>query len=292
MPPEPIRFDLGEYAGIGLDSRQICFLAGVLFFGIFAVIAMRRAGNAGGLWAAVWSSAAIALVALGIHIAGRGLGEHLPPWLTPLTDRETLQHAAILGVTGCWAFVFLSAHWVNDSLAKWFFRVLGLAMAGAGVWQGVAWFRHVLPEEAHPYATRELLLQAGVAIGLLLLAVALWVRGRHSSPHSRWAFRSLVPLVIGGVTLLALDQFAREIPEDWRSFPFRRVIVSLTGIGVGCGLLITVGAWLMRDRPAPELSEKPKRLPDAPKPAPANKLPVAALLDDQGRPVVPPARRS
>ncbi|WP_020472104.1 hypothetical protein [Zavarzinella formosa] len=289
MPPEPGEFDLGAYVGVGLSSRQLYFVAGALFFGLFAFSAMRRAKNTGGAWAAVWGSAAIGLLAVGLHVTGRGLGDYLLAWLLPFTEQEPLQRAAILGILGCWAFVFLSAHWVNDPLAKWLCRLAGLGCVVAAAWLGVAWFRDEIPEEARPWTTQEIFLQIGITLGLALLAVALWMKGQWTTPHTRWAYRSLVPVVLGGIALLALNQFGREIPDDWKQFPFRRVILSLTAIGTACGLLIAIGAWFMRDQlPEPEPEAKPA--PAKPKPVPTKPLPVAVLLDDDGRPVVPPAK--
>ncbi len=285
----PADFDLGEYVGVGLSTRQLAFAAGVLFFGLFAASAMRRAGRAGGVWAAVWGSAAVALAAVALYVAGRGLGDSLPEWLVPFTQPEPLQRAAAVGVLGCWAFIFLSAHWVNDSLLKWLFRVAGLGCLGVAAWLGATWFADDLPAEAKPWATTEIFLHVGGALGLLLLAAALWMKGRWGRPPARWAYRSLIPVVLGGLALMAYDRFAGHIPDDWKDFPARRVIVALTGIGSVCGLLIAAGAWLMRDRP-PAAEPTGKSIAQKPKPKPAKPLPVAVLLDDAGRPILPPKK--
>jgi len=279
----PDDFDLGAYVSVGLSTRQLAFLAGVLFFGLFAASAMRRAGRAGGAWAAVWGSAAVALAAAALYVAGRGMGHELPAWLAPFTQQEPVQRAAAVGVLGCWAFIFLSAHWVNDALAKWLCRVAGLGCLGVAAWLTATWFADDIPAEAKPWATTDILLLVGAALGLLLLAVALWVKGRFRPPHVRWAYRSLAPVALGGLALLAHDRFAAEIPADWQDFPARRLIVALTAVGTACGLLIAAGAWLMRDRPP--VSEP--ATPAAERPKPVKPLPVAVLLDDDGRPVAP-----
>lgn len=288
-------FNLGEYAGIGLDTRQIYFLAGVLFFGLLSLIAMRRASQAGGLWAAVWGSVAVALIAWGIHIASWGLAGFLPSWLIPFTERETLQRTALLGVMACWSFVFFSAHWVNDSLGKWVCRVLGLITLGSGIWLGIGWFRESLPEEARPYATPDTIVQACVAVALVLLAVGLWVRGRHSSNHRRWLYRSFVPFVLGGLALLALDRFGNQLPAEWQSIQFRYLIIQTIRVWTVAFFAICVVAWWVRDRPVAETPVKPKPAKlvpiESPKQVTPGTLPVAILLDDQGRPVLPPGRR-
>lgn len=296
MLPQTADFNLGEYTGIGLDTRQLYFLAGVLFFGIFAILAVKRVSQTGGLWAAVWGSVAVCLIAVGIHLAGTGLADFVPEWLKPFTEKQLLQRSATLGVIACWSFFFLSAHWVNDALGKWIYRVIGVSLAGYGVWLAIGWFRDVLPEEALPYATLNIVVRAGVAISLLLLAGGLWVKGKHSGQHWTWLYRSFIPLVLGGLALLIYDQIGSLIPIEWQFPQTRAWIIQAIRIWTVAFLLICGVAWLAREKPIKESTQvsnpRPSIYADPPrKEVPPAQLPVAILLDDQGRPVLPPGKR-
>lgn len=285
MPPD---FNLGEYVGIGLSTKQIGFLAGVIFFTIFAYIAIRRAQNTGGLGAAIWGNICVGLLAASVYVASVGLAEYLPEWLQPFTKPQELQRAAILAGLGCWAFVLLSAHSAPGELTKWLYRVAGVSCLGVGIYFGIAWFQQVeLAPEFQRWTTSEMLLQMGIGISLVFLMVALWFKGRWSEPHVMWAYRSFIPLIGGALMFAIWQQYRTEIiPEDWQQFPFPKIIMSLTMIAVICGLLITLGAYFMREQRTTTSSTAPIKI--APKPVSNTKpLPVAIQLDAAGNPIIP-----
>lgn len=281
-------FDLGAYVGIGLTTRQLGFLAGVLFFGIFAFIAMRRAQDTGGIFAAVWGTIGIGLFAAGLYVAAAGLDSYLPPWVLPFTKTETLLRTSALAMAGCWIFVFLVAYSAEGEWQRWWFRIVGLVLLGVTVTYGVAWFQDDLPPEAKRWTTREIIFQMGVGLGLLFLCVALWYQSRFAVPHQMWLYRAGIPLILGFMVWAGLQQYGNDvIPAEWHDFPFARVVWALSGIGFACAIAIAAGAWFLRDQPI-QVKESPVVIARPPSPKATPPLPVAVQVDEHGRPILPP----
>jgi hypothetical protein len=273
-------FDLGEFLGIGLDTRQIGCLAGALFLTLFGLSAFRRVRQASGPWPALWISVGLGLILCGVLVAARGFPDQVPDELRPWTDPDALlRTGAILGLLGC-SLVFLSAYWLRNPLPRLTSRCIGLALAGAAVWLAAGWFANELPDEVRPWAARAVVTRALVVVGLLFLAGACWVRPAGETPHKRWANRILACPTAGAGIVFAVRWFGRSV---WLQLPVEevgRVTAILAGVAAGTCALISVGAFLVRERPDRAPKRRSKSLRSLP-------LPVAILLDDQGRPVRP-----
>jgi MFS family permease len=273
-------FDVGELLGIGLDTRQIGYLAGALFLGLFGLSALRRVRQAGWPWPAVWIAVGLGLILGGVLVAARGFPDQVPDELRPWTDPDRLlRTGAVLSLLGC-SLVFLSAYWLRNPLPRLTSRCIGLALAGTAAWLAAGWFGDQLPDEVRPRAARSVVTRALTVVGLLFLAGACWFSRTAETPPKRWANRIVAGPAAGAAIMFAVRWFG---PTLWPGLPVEevgRVTVILAGVGAGTCGLISVGAYLVRERPdrAPPL--RSKKLQTTP-------LPVAVLLDDQGRPVLP-----
>jgi hypothetical protein len=281
-------FDLGEALGIGLSSTQIAHLAGALFLALFGLSALRRANRAGGLLAAVWIAIAVGLLAGAFLVVARGFPDQIPEEARPWTDPERLTRAAaVLALLG-FALILISANWTNGAMARFGYRVAGLATAGVAVWLAAGWFADQVPEEVRDWTAQAVITRAVVILGLLFLAGTFWVRQSWGTPHARWLNRALTPPAIAIAILLALHWFGPRLPAEIPTADVRFVTGVLGAVATGTCLLIAGGAYLMRERPA-----VPRKRPGPPPPptisgeVAARSLPVALLLDERGRPVVP-----
>src|SRR3954469_23429130 len=118
-------FDLGEFLGVGLDTRQVGYLAAALFLALFGLSALRRVRQAGGPWPAAWIAVAVGLILGGFLVAAHGFPDQIPDELRPWTDPDLLLRAgAVLCLLGC-AVVFVSAYWLRDALPRRIARALG-----------------------------------------------------------------------------------------------------------------------------------------------------------------------
>lgn len=282
-------FDLGEFLGIGLDNRQVAYLAGALFLGLFGLSALRHAKRAGGLVMAVWLVVAAGLFAGTLLVTVRGFPEYMPDWLTPWADPDRLARVggvvALLGI----AAVLLSAHWVRGSLARFAHRAVGLGLVGLAVWLAAGWFAAEVPDEVRPWTARTVLVRVGLVIALGCLATAFWFRGTWGSPQARWANRALTPPAGAMAVILGWRWFGELLGPELAALPVERVTTIVAVVATGTCLLIAAGSYLMRDRPTakPERPTAPTKVP-APPPASNRPLPVAILIDEHGQPVMPP----
>jgi hypothetical protein len=288
LPATAAEFDLGEFLAVGLDTSQLAHLAGALFLGLFALSALRRAAGAGGFLPAVWIAIGIALLAGGLAVAAHGFPDQIPDWLKPWTDPDRLTRAAAVAVLlGC-SLVMLSAHWVRGPIARLLLRLAGLGLAGLAVWLAGGWFADQVPDEAREWTGRTVIVRAVVILGLVALAAAFWFRGAPGRPHSQWLNRTLCPAAVAIAVILAARWFGPLIPVDLPLSDIVRVAGVLGGFATGACLLIAGGAYLMRERPP-----KPRTRPTAVTVPPRQQvsdapiLPVAVLLDEYGRPVLP-----
>ncbi|HJZ93703.1 MAG TPA: hypothetical protein VKE40_22705 [Gemmataceae bacterium] len=283
-------FDLGEFLAIGLDTSQIAHLAGSLFLGLFALSAVRRASAASGFLPAVWIAIGIALLAGGLAVAAHGFPDLIPDWLKPWTDPDRLTRAAAVAILlGC-SLVMLSAHWVRGPNRRLLVRLAGLALAGLAVWLAGGWFADQVPDEAREWTGRTVLVRAVVILGLVALAAAFWFRGAPGRPHSQWLNRTLSPAALATAVILAARWFGPLIPVDLPLSDVIRVAAVVGGLATGTCLLIAGGAYLMRERPPtprprPKVATAARREPVSDAPI----LPVAVLLDEHGRPILPVA---
>src|SRR4051812_34875154 len=196
-------FDLGETLGIGLSTTQIAHLAGALFLALFGLSALRRVGRTSGLLPAVWIAVAVGLLAGAFLIAARRFPDQIPEEARPFTDPDRLTRAAAaLALLGC-SLVLLSAHWATGAMARFAYRLAGLAVAGLAVWLAAGWFADQVPEEVRDWTAQAVITRAVVILALLFLAGALWVRPTGSA-HARWLNRSLTPPAVTIAVLLAL----------------------------------------------------------------------------------------
>lgn len=282
-------FDLGEFLGIGLDNRQVAYLAGALFLGLFGLSALRHAKRAGGLVMAVWLVVAAGLFAGTLLVAARGFPEYTPDWLAPWADPDRLARAgAVVALLGI-AAVLLSAHWVRGSLARFAHRVAGLGLIGLAVWLAAGWFAADVPDEVRPWTARAVLVRVGVVIALGCLAAAFWFRQTWGSAQARWANRALTPPAAAMAVILAWRWFGELLGPELAGLPVERVTAVLAAVATGTCLLIAGGSYLLRDRPAAKTA-RPEAATPAPAPRPVSNrpLPVAILIDEHGQPVLPP----
>jgi hypothetical protein len=282
-------FDLGEFLGIGLDTAQIAHLAGALFLALFSLAALRRAKGAAGLLPAVWITVSVALLAGAFLIAARGFPDEIPDEAKPFTEPDRLTRAAaVVALLGC-SLVLFSANWSRAPLGRFVYRVAGLATAGLAVWLGAGWFGDQVPEEVRDWTAQEVITRIVVVLALLCLAGAFWVRQAAGSPHSRWLNRSLSPPALAIAALLALKWFGPRVPVELPTTDIRSVTLIVAAIATGTCIVIAVGAYLLRERTPSGLAES--RLPAPPDIPPprhsAVRLPVATMLDEHGRPVLP-----
>ncbi len=285
-------FDYGAYLGIGLDNNQIAYLAGALFLGFLAVSALRHAKQAGGIAPSIWIAISIGLFAGTLIAVARGFPEELPDFLKPWADADRVARlAAILALLGL-SVVLISAHWVRGGLSRFWYRTFGFAVAGLAVWLAVGWFGEEIPDEARPWTAQRVIIRAVVVLGILSLAVALWVRGNWSTAHVRWANRALVPLVLAIAVVLVSRWF---VAASWADFPLSAVelVTAILAIIASASFLLIAGGalFLVDHQPAkkgtvPSGTSAPKAAP-APAATPSARLPVAMLIDENGQPMLP-----
>jgi hypothetical protein len=284
-------FDLGEFLGLGLDTRQIGYLAGSLFLIAFGVLALRRVGRVGGPWPALWMAASVGLIAGGAILAGRGFPEQIPDELRPWTEPDRATRAAVvLALLGC-SLVFLSAHWLRGRCSRTMCRAAGLGCIGLAIWLAAGWFADQLPDEARPWTARTAVSRGLVVAGFVVLAGALWGRPADEAAHRRWANRTLVGPALATAVILATRWFGPAVDPELPLGEIKRIAVLAAAIATGTCLLIACGAFLIRRRDRPKRRKKPLRrvdLVDRPLPM-SNPLPVAVLLDEHGRPLLPPS---
>lgn len=294
LSPIFAEFDLGEYVGIGLNTNQIGHLAGALFLGLFGLSALRHARGASGIFPVVWIAVAVGLFAGALLLSARGFPDELPEWLRPWTEPNRLTRAAAVAILlGC-ATIFLSAHFVSGAMGKVVCRFAGLALAGLAFWLAAGWFADQVPQEAREWTGQTTVMQAVVLIGLVFLAAAFWMRHKSGPPHTRWLNRALAPPSIAMAVILGTRWFGTRIWPELDAAEVQFVAVVLGAVATGTCLLIATGAWLFRQRPA-TAKRRERFLPVAramePPPPPAERsLPVALLLDEHGRPVLPGQR--
>jgi hypothetical protein len=275
--------DLGEFLGVGLDARQIGYLAAALFLALFGLSALRRVRQAGGPWPAVWIALAVGLILGAFLVAAHGFPDQVPDDLRPWIDSDRLLRAgAIASLLGC-SIVFLSAYWLRNPIPRLISRAVGLALVGAALWLAAGWFSDQLPDEARPWAARAVVTRALAVLGLLLVAGTCWVRHPGEALYKQWANRILAVPAGGTAIVFTVRWFGPSVWPDLPADDVDRVTIILVAVGTGTCALIAAGAYLLRER-----STHPRRQPsEAPPPTPRAPLPVAVLLDDQGRPVVP-----
>jgi hypothetical protein len=291
LSPVLAEFDLGEYVGIGLNTNQIGYLAGALFLGLFGLSALRHAKGASGVLPAVWIAVAVGLFAGALLLSARGFPDELPEWLRPWTEPNRLTRVAAVAILlGC-AAVCLSAHFVHSAMARLACRFVGLLIAGLALWLGAGWFADQVPFEAREWTGQTTVMQIVVLLGIVFLAAAFWVRKNWGSPHACWLSRALTPPAIAMAVILGTRWFGARIWPELQTAEVQYVAVVLGAIGTATCLLIAAGAYLFRQRAAN--AKRPVRfipvaLPtDPPTPAAGRRLPVAVLLDEHGRPVLP-----
>jgi hypothetical protein len=287
LPPWAAEFNLGEFLGIGLDTAQIGYLAGSLFLVLFSLSALRHAGQAQGLVPAIWIAIAIGLFGGAVLVAARGFPEQVPeaarPWTTP--DR-LIRAGAVLALAGC-ALVLISAHWVRGAMSRWLHRVTGLALGGVAVWLAAGWFAEEIPAEVRVWTADRVIARAVLVLAVVFLGVAFWVRQSWGSPHARWLNRAVTPPALAFAAGLGWRWFGAEFAPEISATDVARVAAVLAVVATGTCLLIAGGAYLVRERPARTSERKPASVPAPPKPATKGPLPVAVLLDETGRPILP-----
>jgi hypothetical protein len=281
-------FDLGEFLGLGLDTAQIAHLAGALFLALFGLSALRRVTRARGLLPAVWIAVALGLWVGAVLLAARGFPDQVPdelrPWTTP---HRLLRAAAVLGLFGA-AVLCLSAHWVRRPAARLGFRLLGLFLIGTAVWLAAGWFADDLPEEARPWAARPVLTRALAVLSLLAVAIMFWLRPVDEPAPRRWASRALAAPAVGLAVVLGVKWFGPSLALDLAVADIVRVTTVTTAVATGTCAVVAVGAFLLRPRAVqPVRPVAASRPTDVPLTVARRPLPVAVLLDDQGRPVLP-----
>ena len=280
-------FDLGEFLGLGLDTAQIGHLAGALFLALFALSALRRVTRAPGPMPAVWIAISLGLAVGAVLVAARGFPDQIPDELRPWTVPDRLlRAAAVLGLFGC-AVTCLSAHWVERPMARLGYRLLGLFLVGTAVWLSAGWFADELPEEARPWAARPVVTRALTVLGMLAVAAMFWMRPADESAHRRWASRTLATPAVGLAVILVIQWFGPSLVPDLAVDEAVRVAVVVTLVATGTCAAVAVGAYWLR--PVNQNRARPRTNGDPPAAPPAERrqLPVALLLDDQGRPVLP-----
>jgi hypothetical protein len=281
-------FNLGEYLGIGLDSRQIGSLAGAVFLALLGLSAARRAKHASGLVTAIWIAVAIGLCAGAFHVAVRGFSDLMPEWLRPWAEPDRLARAAAVVALVIFSLVLVSAHWVTGSMSRFAHRLGGLATAGVAVWLAAGWFAADIPDEVRGWTARTVLVRVGIVAGLVALGIAFWTRQGQATPHVRWLNRTLTPPALAIAVLLAVNWFGLRVWPELPIADVERATYVIGAVGTGTCLLVASGAFLMRERTAkPRPTHSRLERVDPPPVVSLRPLPVAVLLDDGGRPVLP-----
>ena len=288
MPPLVAEFDLGEYVGIGLDTNQIAYLAGTLFLGLFRPVRAaareprhRRAPGRVGCdcdW----------LVCRRVSPRRSQLpGRDSRVAQTLDGDGPAHPRRGGRGPVGV-RRILMSAHWANGPMARLGYRIAGLGLAALAAWLGGGWFADQMPFQIQEWLVQKTIMRAVVVLALLFLAAAFWVRHSSGPPHARWRSRILTPPAIAMATFLATRWFGTRVWPDLQVSEVESAAVVLGAIGTGTCILIAAGAYLIRERPVPTATPVAQVSPAKLRPAaPSRPLPVAVLLDEQGRPVLP-----
>jgi MFS family permease len=284
-------FDLGQFLGVGLDTAQIGYLAGALFLALLGVSALRRATRAGGPGAAFWIAVAVGLFTGALVTPASGFPDLVPDDLRAWAQPDRLFRAAAVVALFGFSLVLLSAHWVRRPLWRFCVRALGLAATGTALWLAAGWFGEQLPDEARPWVAREVVTRVMVVAALLFLAGTLWLRPADEPPHRRWAARALAAPALAAAVVCGLRWFGRLA---WANLPVTdvtQVTAMLAAVATGTCGLISAGAFVLRDRPArrPPVRRSPAEPLPMAEAEPGRALPVAIMLDDTGRPVLPVA---
>jgi hypothetical protein len=283
-------FDLGEFLGIGLDTREIGYLAGALFLGLFGIAALRRAKRAEGWVPIVWIAIAVGLFTGTLVVTARGFPDQIPESVRPWIEQNRLVRVgAIVAIVGA-SLVCLSGHWVRGALARWICRVIGLVLAGVAVWLAAGWFSEDMPADVRPWTAEIFVERCVIVVSLALLAGAFWVRQTWGTPHSRWANRALAPAALCFAVILGWRWFGTLFRIDLDSSKLEQTTTVAAALAIAICLLIAAGAYLLRERPVFKRPSRPFRIKEVSKSS-AGPLPVAVLLDDQGRPVLPNSAR-
>ena len=281
-------FNPGEALGVGLDTRQLGHLAGSLFLALFSLSALRRAQRAAGLSAAVWVAVAIGLLAGAVAVAARGFADQIPEELRPWVEPDMLARAAAVLAIGGLAVVLVSAHWVRRPSRRFVCRLSGLALGGVAVWLAAVWFADDMPEEIRPWAARTIVTRGVVVGGLVCLAGMFWLRPSGEASHATWARRVLTPPSLALAVVLAVRWFAADYWPELAPVEVNRIAMILAAVATGRCVLIAWGAYVLRDRPGRTPDRPgPEVRTATPPPTSGRRLPVAVLLDEQGRPVAP-----
>src|SRR3954469_12262966 len=111
-------FDLGEFLGVGLDTRQVGYLAAALFLALFGLSAVRRVGQAGGPWPAAWIAVAVGLILSGFLVAAQGFPDQIPDELRPWTEPDRLLRSGAFLCLFAGSIVFVSAYWLRNPLRR------------------------------------------------------------------------------------------------------------------------------------------------------------------------------
>ena len=187
------------------------------------------------------------------------------------------------------AVTLLSAHWVRRPRWRVAVRAVGLGVAGLGVWLAAGWFGDQLPEEARPWAARAVVSRVLAVTGLLFVAWTCWFRPAAESPHRRWAVRTLAVPALALAVVFGLHWFGRSIWEEIPIGDAIQVTVALAAVATGTCGMIAAGAYLLRDRAARRSVRRRTAANSMPTPEATTDrpLPIAVLLDDRGRPILP-----
>jgi hypothetical protein len=169
-------------------------------------------------------------------------------------------------------------------------RVIGLVLAGVAIWLAADWFADEIPSEVRPWTANTLIARAVFLLALASLAVAFWARKMEGPPHARWANRALSPAALAFAVVLAFRWFGSLFGKGFEPSEVERVTLLLAIIATGTCLAIAGGAYLLRERPANLTPTRRSVLASEPI-VPARPLPVALLLDERDRPVVPKTSR-
>jgi hypothetical protein len=276
-------FDVGEALGVGLDNRQLSHLAGALFLALFALLALRRASRASGVVPALWLALAVGLVA----VAARGFPDQVPDGLRPWAEPDRLAQAAAVLILLGFSVILVSAPRARRPLPRLVYRLGGIAVAGVALWLASGWFGDAVPEEIRPWAARTTVTRLVVVSALLCLALTFWFRPSGEAPHVQWANRALTPISLAFAAGLTTRWFGPAVSSDLSIAEVTRVVVIVAAVATGTCVTIAGGAYLLRERPAPE-AERSKAAVRAAVPQP-RRLPVATLLDEHGRPIAAPS---
>ncbi len=282
-------FNLGEYLGIGLNTAEIGYLAGALFLGLLGLAALRRAFQARSISSAIWITIALAFLAgalLAVARISQSDSRCRPPMDGAVSTRT------LRGRTRA-----------SRRIADLHLRKLGSSCAGAmdveGHWACPRGCRHLVscrlvrgrnPVRGSPVDGKHRHRPRRVPVGSRESRCGFLGRKMEGSPHARWANRALSPAALAFAVILACRWFGSLFGKGFEPSEVERVTLLLAIIATGTCLAIAGGAYLLRERPARMTPTRRSVLASEPI-VPARPLPVALLLDERDRPVVPKTSR-